>query len=104
MVVPTLIESWLLEAVLAEIDGNRARAHAAVKAALRLAGPRDIARPFVETGRPVRELLVAGVGRYGHEDPFATRVLAVIPPDSADTTFSQKPSVALLAADGIVTC
>jgi LuxR family maltose regulon positive regulatory protein len=82
VVVTTLIEAWLLEAVLAELGEDRARAHAAVTTALRLAGPRGMVRPFVEVGRPVRALLATGLGRFGYEEAFATRVLAVIPPDS----------------------
>ncbi|MGH3322470.1 MAG: LuxR C-terminal-related transcriptional regulator [Streptosporangiaceae bacterium] len=77
----TLIDAWLLEATLAGQSGDAYRAHEALRAALALAAPRRALRPFVDAGRPMRDLLAAGVGRFGRHERFAADVLAALQPD-----------------------
>jgi LuxR family transcriptional regulator, maltose regulon positive regulatory protein len=83
VVMTTCIEAELLDALLAEAAGDQTVAHARVASAVRLAAPRDMLRPFAETGAPLRELLAAGIGRFGRDDAFAQQALAVLPADPA---------------------
>ena len=79
-VVPTtLVEAWLLEAVLADGAGDRRRGHQALVAALGVAEPRQALRPFVEGGWRVRDLLARGAGRFGRHEELAGRILAAVP-------------------------
>ncbi|WP_410663211.1 LuxR C-terminal-related transcriptional regulator [Amycolatopsis sp. lyj-84] len=79
LVAHTLIESWLLEAVLADQAGEQNQAHNAVGRALDLAAPQQALRPFHDAGRHVRELLVSGAGRFGRTEEFASTVLQSLP-------------------------
>ncbi|WP_181771109.1 LuxR C-terminal-related transcriptional regulator [Amycolatopsis pittospori] len=79
LVAQTLIESWLLEAVLADHAGEQNRAHDAVGRALDLAAPQQALRPFHDAGQDVRELLVRGAGRFGRTEEFASAVLQALP-------------------------
>ncbi|WP_216216601.1 LuxR C-terminal-related transcriptional regulator [Amycolatopsis aidingensis] len=85
-VVPhTLIDAWLLEALLAERACDPRRAHEAVARALEVAAPRNARRPFLEAGRQIRELLAGGTGRFGRMDGFAATVLDALPAQPAGT-------------------
>lgn len=79
-VVTTVIDAWLLEAVLADRAGDDYRAHRALGEAVELAAPRQALRPFVDAGDPVRELLAGGAGRFGRHEHFAAAALAAMPP------------------------
>ena len=79
VVASTRIEAELLDAVLADDAGDSILAHRRVASALRLAAPLVMLRPFAETGPRLRRLLAAGIGRFGHDDDFARRALAVLP-------------------------
>lgn len=76
---PTVVDAWLLEAVLVERSGNQRRAHEAVTRALAAAEPVGTIRPFVHAGKPVRELLARGAGRFGRLDRFATTTMTALP-------------------------
>ncbi|HEX5494942.1 MAG TPA: LuxR C-terminal-related transcriptional regulator [Mycobacteriales bacterium] len=82
----TLIDAWLLEAVLADRAGDGFRAHRALGEAVELAAPRRSLRAFVDGGAPVRSLLVAGIGRFGRHEWFAAEVLAAMPPAGPGAT------------------
>ncbi|MFB9903902.1 LuxR C-terminal-related transcriptional regulator [Allokutzneria oryzae] len=86
VVAGTMVEAWLLEALLAERTGNQRRAHEALSHALALAQPRHALRPFLDAGAPARDLLVRGAGRFGRYDSFAASVLAAIPASAAGAT------------------
>jgi LuxR family maltose regulon positive regulatory protein len=77
---PTVVDAWLLEAVLVERTGDQRRAHEAVTRALAAAEPVGTIRPFVHAGKPVRELLARGAGRFGRLDRFATTTMTALPP------------------------
>ncbi|WP_340683297.1 LuxR C-terminal-related transcriptional regulator [Amycolatopsis coloradensis] len=79
LVARTLIDSWLLEAVLADQAGEQNRAHNAVGRALDLAAPQQALRPFHDAGQHIRELLVCGSGRFGRIEEFAGTVLQALP-------------------------
>lgn len=79
LVARTLIDCWLLEAVLADQAGEQNRAHDAVCRALDLAAPQQAVRAFYDTGPHVRELLVRGAGRFGRTEEFASAVLQALP-------------------------
>ncbi|QXV58564.1 hypothetical protein CVV72_17270 [Amycolatopsis sp. TNS106] len=79
LVAHTLIESWLLEAVLADQAGEQNRAHTALAHALDLAAPLQALRPFHDAGQDIRELLVRGAGRFGRTEEFASAVLQALP-------------------------
>lgn len=82
----TLIDAWLLEAVLADRAGDRYRAHQALGEAVRLAAPRRALRPFVDGGEPVRALLAGGAGRFGRHEDFAAEARAALPPQVPGAT------------------
>lgn len=76
----TVIDAWLLEAVLADRAGDGFRAHRALGEAVELAAPRRALRAFVDGGQAVRSLLASGTGRFGRHEPFAADALAAMPP------------------------
>ncbi|MEU3647298.1 LuxR C-terminal-related transcriptional regulator [Lentzea sp. NPDC034063] len=76
---PTVVDAWLLEAVLVERTGDQRRSHEAVTRALAAAEPVGTIRPFVHAGKPVRELLARGAGRFGRLDRFATTTMTALP-------------------------
>jgi LuxR family transcriptional regulator, maltose regulon positive regulatory protein len=76
LLASTLVEAWLLEATLAAESGARARARRALRAALNLAEPVEVVRPFAELAGAVRQLLVHGQRTFGASDAFVGRVLA----------------------------
>ncbi|MEO6089542.1 MAG: AAA family ATPase [Umezawaea sp.] len=79
-VVPcTRVDAWLLEATVLDREGNAQQAHEAVRKALSVAEPRQALRPFVNAGKPVRDLLARGAGRFGRLDRFATTVMTTVP-------------------------
>ncbi|WP_236794483.1 LuxR C-terminal-related transcriptional regulator [Amycolatopsis sp. GM8] len=78
--VTTRIEAYLLAAVLAHRAGDEPHADSALRAAVAVAGPRRMIRPFWDTGAEVRELLVVRQGRFGRLDEFVADVLAALPP------------------------
>ncbi|QFZ19657.1 AAA family ATPase [Saccharothrix syringae] len=75
----TLIDVWLLEATLAEREGAAQQAHEAVRRALSAAEPLNAVRPFLEAGKPIRDLLATGAGRFGRLDRYATTVMLALP-------------------------
>ncbi|MBB4966504.1 LuxR C-terminal-related transcriptional regulator [Saccharothrix violaceirubra] len=80
VVVPTtLVDAWLLEAGLVDREGNSQQAHEALRKALATAEPADALRSFHNAGKPVRDLLAKGAGRFGRLDRFATAVLTTVP-------------------------
>ena len=79
LVDTTLVEAWLLEAVLADGTGDRCRGHEALVAALGVAEPRQALRPFAEGGRRIRDMLARGAGRFGRHEEFAGRILTAVP-------------------------
>ncbi|MGW6442756.1 LuxR C-terminal-related transcriptional regulator [Lentzea sp. NPDC055074] len=76
---PTVVDAWLLEAVLVERSGDQRRSHEALTRALATAEPVGTIRPFVHAGKPVRELLARGAGRFGRLDRFATATMTALP-------------------------
>ncbi|MEU7530563.1 LuxR C-terminal-related transcriptional regulator [Saccharothrix sp. NPDC042600] len=79
-VVPgTLVDAWVLEVALLARDGNPQQAHDALRKALAAAEPLHALRPFFNAGKPVRDLLARGAGRFGRLDRFATAVMTTVP-------------------------
>jgi len=76
LLASTLVEAWLLEATLAAESGARAMARRALKAALNLAEPVEVVRPFAELAGAVRQQLVHSQRTFGVSDAFVGRVLA----------------------------
>jgi LuxR family maltose regulon positive regulatory protein len=70
----TQVEGWLLESALAIRAGERTKARRALGAALVLAEPVALIRPFEQADPSVRQLLVDQIGGFGDSDLFATRV------------------------------
>ncbi len=70
----TRLETRLLETALAIHMGRRTRARDALNAALVLAEPMSLIRPFRCTDVSVRHLLQELVGSFGRTNGFATRV------------------------------
>jgi LuxR family transcriptional regulator, maltose regulon positive regulatory protein len=71
----------------AEIElrrGATTRAHELIVAAVELAADEQIVRPFADRSA-ARELLAAGRGRFGRQEPFVERVLAAWPPRASAT-------------------
>lgn len=83
---PTIVDGWLLEAVLVERAGDQRRAHEAVTKALAAAEPVGALRSFVNAGKPVRDLLARGAGRFGRLEPFATTTMTSLPAASTAST------------------
>jgi LuxR family transcriptional regulator, maltose regulon positive regulatory protein len=86
-VVTTEVGARLLAAELEDRRGNTTRAHEHLLDALSIAEPIELLRPFTDD-QPTRDLLVAGVGRYGHHEHFVQRILACPAPSehAAGTT------------------
>ncbi|GAA4547416.1 LuxR C-terminal-related transcriptional regulator [Amycolatopsis samaneae] len=82
LVAHTLIDAWLLEALLADQACELNRAHDAVARALELAAPHRALRPFHHAGQHIRELLVRGSGRFGRDEEFAGTVLQALPAEA----------------------
>ena len=72
----TAVEAWLLESSLAVRAGERPAARRALQAALAVAEPLDVLRPFTMAGPGIRELLVRQHGSFGASQEFADRALA----------------------------
>jgi len=75
----TVIEAHVLAAILAERVGDRRSPTKEVRAAIELAAPRRVLRPFFDIGTDVRRLLAAQAGRLGRLNDFVTELLNVIP-------------------------
>ncbi|MEU5692392.1 AAA family ATPase [Actinosynnema sp. NPDC020468] len=83
-VVPgTLVDAWVLEVTLLLREGNDQQAHDALRTALAAAEPLYALRPFYNAGKPVRDLLARGAGRFGRLDRFATTVMTTVPTTTA---------------------
>jgi LuxR family transcriptional regulator, maltose regulon positive regulatory protein len=78
-VVTTAVRAHLLAAELEHRRGALARTHELLGAAVELAAPVTLVRPFVEH-RSSLELLSEGRGRFGRHDPFVEQVLDAVPP------------------------
>jgi LuxR family maltose regulon positive regulatory protein len=76
VVVTTHISAWLVEALAAARSGRVEAAHRALLAALQIGADSTLMRPFYDLGAPVRELLIATVGRTGALEPFLSRLLS----------------------------
>lgn len=70
----TLLEARLLETALEIRRGHRTRARAALTAALTLAEPATLVRPFHQADPSVRQLLREQIGGFGRCDEFAGRL------------------------------
>ncbi|MFS8099020.1 LuxR C-terminal-related transcriptional regulator [Lentzea alba] len=92
LAAPTVVDGWLLEAVLVDRAGDQRRAHEAVTRALAAAERVGALRPFVNAGKPIRDLLARGAGRFGKLEPFATTTMTALPTssDSADVLTSRE--------------
>ncbi|MET9225770.1 LuxR C-terminal-related transcriptional regulator [Lentzea sp. NPDC003310] len=86
LAAPTVVDGWLLEAVLVDRAGDQRRAHDAVTRALAAAEPVGALRPFFNAGKPVRDLLARGAGRFGRLEPFATTTMTSLPAASTAST------------------
>jgi LuxR family maltose regulon positive regulatory protein len=78
LAVVTTVETTLLECALAIRAGERTRARDALGAALALAEPADLIRPFAQADARVRQLLMDQLGGFGDSDAFAARVHRVL--------------------------
>ncbi|MET9634502.1 LuxR C-terminal-related transcriptional regulator [Lentzea sp. NPDC006480] len=76
---PTVVDGWLLEAALVDRTGDQRRAHEAVTRALAAAQPVGALRPFLNAGKPIRDLLARGAGRFGKLESFATTTMTALP-------------------------
>jgi LuxR family maltose regulon positive regulatory protein len=70
----TQLEGRLLEATVAIRAGERTRARAALSAALRLAEPARLIRPFERADPALLQLLVDQIGGFGEAESFASQV------------------------------
>jgi LuxR family maltose regulon positive regulatory protein len=70
----TLLEARLLETALEIRRGRRTKARGALDAALALAEPAALIRPFHHADVSVRQLLLEQVGGFGRTNAFAARV------------------------------
>jgi LuxR family maltose regulon positive regulatory protein len=80
VVIPTCIDAWLLEAVLAAGNGETVTSRRAVDKALALAVPRWALREFVAAGQPLRSILIRDIGRVGPGEDFVAAAIAAIGP------------------------
>ncbi len=76
LLASTLVEARLLEATLAAETGFRAVARRALQAALVVAEPLEVVRPFAQLAGTTRQQLVHSQGTFGVSDAFVGRVLA----------------------------
>jgi LuxR family maltose regulon positive regulatory protein len=74
----TRVEARLLETTIELRAGQRTKARCALEAALALAEPVGLIRPFGEAGSVVRQLLVDQQGGFGTLDTFASRVCEAV--------------------------
>jgi LuxR family transcriptional regulator, maltose regulon positive regulatory protein len=81
-VVTTYVAAQLLAAVLEAQRGSGPRSHDHVVTALRAAAPLELWRPFL-VERGVRPLLLDGLGRFGHLEPFVASLLSHAPNDGS---------------------
>jgi len=72
----TLVDAWLVEVWGALRSGDRPAARQALQAALTVAEPMDVLRPFAMAGQGLRVLLVDQLGGARDPDAFAFRCLA----------------------------
>ncbi|RAS70414.1 regulatory LuxR family protein [Lentzea atacamensis] len=79
LAAPTIVDGWLLEAVLVDRSGDQRRAHEALTEALAAAEPYGALRPCFNAGKPVRDLLARGAGRFGRLESFATTTMTALP-------------------------
>jgi LuxR family transcriptional regulator, maltose regulon positive regulatory protein len=76
----TEVMAWLLAADLEQRAGNVTQAHDLLVEALQRAERFDLVRPFLDSDG-IRDLLIAGHGRFGRYEPFAERLRTVPRPD-----------------------
>jgi LuxR family maltose regulon positive regulatory protein len=96
--IPTSIDAWLLEAVLATGNGETVTSRRAVDKALALAVPRWALREFVATGQPLRDILIRDIGRFGASEDFVAAAIGAIGPAGDPAPESLTPrEVELLA-------
>ncbi|WP_186763290.1 LuxR C-terminal-related transcriptional regulator [Lentzea tibetensis] len=86
VVANTVVDAWLVEATLVDRAGSAQQAHHAICQALAAAEPIDAIRPFLNAGKPIRDLLARGAGRFGRLDPFATATMTALPATSTTST------------------
>ena len=85
------VEILILQGLVHDAAGRDRAAVDALSAALELAEPVAVIRPFIAEGRPIRELLRQPAVRAGH-GAFARRILTVLAEDGADeVTATAKP-------------
>lgn len=75
VVVTSHVTAWLVEAVATAHAGMVEASHRALLRALTIGTQSGVLRPFYDLGAPVRDLLLAAVGRVGHLETFLTRLL-----------------------------
>jgi len=95
---PSQVVAWLLEAHLADIAQEPARAHAALLRALDLAAPRRMMRDLVHWSTRVCDLLVRNRGRFGEHEDFVTDALT-----RGRVTQEHRGTAALLAGEVLTT-
>lgn len=81
----TRLEARLLETALEIRLGRRTRARGALDAALELAEPSSLIRPFHHADASVRRLLLEQVGGFGRTNAFAARVSQLVSTRDAET-------------------
>jgi len=74
----TIIEAWLLSAVLAARAGDQEQAATQLRAAAEIAEPGRTVRPFRNGGVELRRLILAQVGRSGRLDGFLEELLTLV--------------------------
>ena len=80
-VVTAAVHARCLAAQIEHDRGATTRAHEFVLAAVEVAAPEQVVRPFLD--RPVTlELLAAGRGRFGRQEPFVEQILDACPPQA----------------------
>jgi LuxR family maltose regulon positive regulatory protein len=72
----TTVEAWLVDAWGAQRTGDRPAGRSALQAALDLAEPMDLVRPFAIAGPGLRALLVDQLGGVRDRSAFTFRCLA----------------------------
>jgi LuxR family transcriptional regulator, maltose regulon positive regulatory protein len=83
-----LAEALLAQALLAQAQGDRSAAHAALQRALALAEPENYIRLFVDAGAPVERLLVEASGELADSPAqpaplgYVTRLLEAFPTEA----------------------
>lgn len=77
--VTTTIEAHILAAILGARAGNGQTTDDDIRAAIELAEPRRVIRPFFEMGSDLRQLLATQMSRLGRLDRFVAELLDAIP-------------------------